>query len=113
MSESKTSPEKIIIVPTDRQKTIAAVCYVLFIIGYFTVEKDSPFVKFHMKQSLTLLVFSVILSMIGIIPILGWLIAFFGGILSIILFIIGIVNALGGKEKELPLIGKYAEIFSF
>ncbi len=65
-----------------------------------------------MKQSLTLLVFSVVLSMIGIIPILGWLIAFFGGILCIVLFIIGIINALGGKEKELPIIGKYADIFS-
>lgn len=112
MSESKKSSEKVFIVPTDRQKTIAAISYVLFVIGYLTVEKDSPFVKFHMKQSLTLLVFSIVLSMIGIIPILGWLIAFFGGILCIILFIIGIINALGGEEKELPLIGKYAEIFS-
>ena len=112
MAESKKSSEKVFVVPTDRAKLIAAICYVLFVIGYFTTEKNSPFVKFHMQQSLTLLVFSIILSMIGIIPILGWLIAFFGGIICFILFIIGIINALRGKEKELPIIGKYADIFS-
>lgn len=112
MSEEKKSPEKVIVVLTDRQKNIAALCYIFFLIGYFTVEKDSPFVKFHIKQSLTLLIFAVITSVIGIIPLLGWLIAFLGGILSLILFIIGILNALGGKEKELPIIGKYAENLS-
>ena len=112
MSEEKKTSEKVTIVPTDRQKNIAAISYIFFVIGYFTVEKDSAFVKFHMQQSLTLLVFAIALSVVGIIPILGWLIAFLGGILSLILFIIGIINALGGEEKELPIIGKYAENFS-
>jgi uncharacterized membrane protein len=112
MSEEKKTSEKITVLPTNRQKNIAAISYIFFIIGYFTVEKDSPFVKFHMKQSLTLLVFTVAISIIGIIPLLGWLIAFFGSILSLILFVIGIINALSGEEKELPLIGKYAKNFS-
>lgn len=117
MSEEKKTSKKVTIVLTDRQKNIAAISYIFFIIGYFTVEKDSPFVKFHMKQSLALLIFaaaiSFTLSILGIIPLLGWLIAFLGGILSLILFVIGIINALSGEEKELPLIGKYSENLSF
>lgn len=113
MSESKKTSEKVTIVPTDRQKNIAAICYIFFIIGYFTVEKDSPFVKFHMKQSLTLLVFAILTNILLIIPILGWILYPFASIAIIIFFILGIINALSGEEKELPLIGKYSENLSF
>jgi len=112
MSEEKKTSEKVTIVPTDRQKTIAAISYVLFVIGYLTVEKDSPFVKFHMKQSLTLLVFAILTNILLIIPILGWFLYPFASIAVIIFFILGIINALGGEEKELPFIGEYAENFS-
>jgi uncharacterized membrane protein len=113
MSEStNSSPKKTFIVPTNRQKNIAAICYIFFLIGYFTVEKDSAFVKFHIKQSLTLLIFGILTNILLIIPILGWIIYPFATIAVIVLFIIGILNALGGKEKELPFIGKYAENFN-
>jgi len=47
-------------------------------------------------------------------------IPFFGGYLFwvvnlglIVVWIIGILNALNGKEEPLPIIGKYAEMLKF
>jgi len=61
------------------------------------------------------LIFWVIISVLGtIIPFIGWfLIAPIGGLIALILLILGIVNALGGKETPLPMIGKYGESFKF
>ncbi len=66
--------------------------------------KDSPYARYHSNQGLILLIFSIIASVLGRIwgP-LGTI----GGILSFILFIIGIVNAANGRAKELPVIGKF------
>ena len=41
------------------------------------------------------------------IPILGWIIAPIASILITVLSVIGIINALNGKAKELPIIGKF------
>lgn len=111
MSEKNSSKEPIVVDPTQSQRNIAALCYVFFAIGYFTKEKDSSYVKFHMEQSLALLVVAVVLSLINIIPILGQLIYLAGTIAIIIIFFIGVGNALGGRQLKLPLIGDFADNF--
>jgi uncharacterized membrane protein len=112
MSEKKSSKKDTIVVePTDSQRNTAALCYLFFAIGYFTKEKDSSYVKFHMEQSLALLVVAVVLSLINIIPILGQLIYLAGAIAVIVIFFIGIGNALGGRQLKLPIIGDFADNF--
>ncbi|MEY3470701.1 MAG: hypothetical protein RLZZ223_51 [Candidatus Parcubacteria bacterium] len=111
-NEDKNLQEKVTVSPTERQKNIAAVCYVFFLIGLFTVEKESTFVKFHIKQSLTLLILAILVNVLTVIPILGWIIYPFAMIFILILFVMGILNALAGQEKELPIIGKYAKNLS-
>ncbi len=76
------------------------------------LKKDDGFAHFHAKQGLVLLILGVIISVIGVIPLLGWLIGFFGMILMVVLWIIGIINALTGKQKALPLIGQFGEKLS-
>lgn len=72
--------------------------------------------KFHLNQSLVLVIAELVLSVIsgiaggiaGIIPILGLILSFAAGICSIVCFvfmILGIINAAKGEEKPLPLIG--------
>ena len=92
---------------------IALLCYlgILVVIPLLTESKKEEFVKFHIKQGLALLVFAAIGTFIAVIPILGWIIGFLIGLTSLILAIIGIVNVLQGKKKELPLIGGYGEKF--
>jgi len=97
----------------DGKKNIgmAILCYIgiLVLIPLLTDAKDEPFVKFHVKQGLVLLIVSVIVGAISWIPVVGWLL----GIGTFILWIIGIINAAGGQEKELPIIGSFGEKFNF
>ena len=68
---------------------------------------NSKFAKFHTNQGLVLWIASMIVSAVAIIPILGWIAAFVGGIITFILMIVGIINAGSGKAKQLPIIGKF------
>jgi uncharacterized membrane protein len=112
-------------------KGMAVLSYfgILFLIPLLAA-KNSKFAQFHARQGLTLCVFSVAYSIvIGIIKSIlnatvTWrTLALFGTIESILSFlsifflvlaIIGIVNAVQGNAKELPLIGKidFIKMFS-
>lgn len=86
----------------------AALAYILFFIPLI-VDKDSEYGKFHANQGLNLLLLGIAVSVLGaLIPFIGWfIISPIGGLLVLVLAIIGIINALNGEEKELPVIGKY------
>lgn len=72
------------------------------------LAKDSKYARFHGQQGLILLIFWLVISVVAVIPILGWIIAFVGYIAGIVLTLIGIMNAARGEAKELPWIGHYA-----
>ena len=72
-------------------------------------KKDNTFVFFHAKQGMVLFIAEVITALIAAIPLLGWVVAPIISIIWLILAIIGIVNVLDGKQKELPILGKYAD----
>jgi len=99
----------------DDEKLFAVLSYfwILFLLP-LVMKKDSDFAVYHGKQGLVLFIFSLIIGVASNIPAIGWfLIAPIGGVMTLILFIIGIMNALGGKKQPLPVIGKYAERFKF
>lgn len=101
---------------------------VMAILAYFGIlvlipllaAKESRFARFHAGQGLILLI-----ACVGYAIVQAILLAIFGTmgiwrfylllstLLSLVyigfglLAILGIINAAGGKEKELPLIGKY------
>jgi uncharacterized membrane protein len=101
-------------------KTLSIVSYITvfgwlisFVLGK---DKGNSFLKYHLKQSLGLVIFSIVLSVI--LNIVFWVTKI--GILSIlillplVLAIIGIINAANEVEKPLPLIGKmFEDKFSF
>jgi len=91
-------------------KIIAALSYVwlLFLIPMF-LKKNNAFCQFHAKQGLILFLCSLVLYVVGAIPVLGWLIAFVGWISVAIFSILGIVNSLQGIKWEIPILGKYAK----
>ena len=92
---------------------ILAYLGILIIIPFLTDAKKDPFVKFHMRQGLTLIVSEVVCMFIVIVPVLGWIAAPILWIFNFVMVILGIINAVSGKEKELPLIGKFAKSFNF
>lgn len=87
-------------------KVIAALAYIVFFLPLIAA-KDSEFGKFHANQDLLVLLMGIAVSVTGtVIPILGWFIILPLGSLVVLVFaILGIINALNGLEKELPLIG--------
>jgi len=101
----------------NNSKTCAALSYLLIgIIWYFVDEKmkKDDFVKFHVKQALVLLVADIILQIAAsFLWFVGWFLAPLIGIFILVLFILGLVNSLNGKKKELPLIGQFAKYFTF
>ncbi len=101
----------------DDSKLFAILAYVLGIIGFLIVllaKKDNRFAMYHAKQSLVLFIAYVVVSVLGVIPIIGWFVIWpIGFLVCFILWIIGIINAAQDKMKPLPIIGKYAEKFNF
>lgn len=92
----------------EKVKAVSAIAYLIFFLPLLT-NPESKFGKFHANQALLLLITSLAVSVVGtIIPFLGWfLILPLGFIFVLILFIMGIVNALNGKTQRLPLIGGF------
>jgi len=94
---------------------MAVLGYIIFFLPLLTDAKNDPFVKFHVKQGLVLLITEVGISVVGtIVPFLGWFIILpLGSIFILVLWIIGVVNAINGTEKELPFVGSFAKHFTF
>lgn len=69
-------------------------------------DKKNTFSAYHIRQVLGLAVTGLALMAISIIPVLGWLMAMLGYILLLIMWVAGIINAVNGKEKPMPVLGK-------
>ncbi|MBX9449751.1 MAG: hypothetical protein KL787_08565 [Taibaiella sp.] len=98
-------------------KTTAIISY-LTLIGLIIAfvqnsEKKNPFANFHIRQSLGLMCTGLALSLINIIPLLGWIICIVGMFVLLVLWIMGLLNAINGKETPVPVIGNlYGKWFS-
>lgn len=99
-------------------KLMAILAYIgiLVLIPLFAAKK-SKFARFHTNQGLVFflanlalgLVYNIIVQILGGIPVISILVVALGYLVSLVLFvvmIIGIVNAVQGRAKELPVIGK-------
>jgi uncharacterized membrane protein len=96
----------------EQNKAMAIVGYIipiLFFIPLVSDAKNSPFAKFHANQQLILLIAAIIINVVGtIIPFIGWFIILpLGSIAIIVLIIMGVINSINGKMKELPMIGTF------
>lgn len=96
----------------ENKKLWAVIAYFIFFLPLLTEHKNNPYVKFHTQQAIVLFIAFVAQAVIGIVPVVGWIAAPVLFVISIVLLIIGVVNAVSGKEKELPLIGTYGKKFN-
>ena len=111
-------------------KVCAILAYIVFIVGliwFFADEKmrKNKFAAYHVKQAIVLaitaviigILASVIVSIFAFIPIFGWFLI--GPLIWIlwlailVLAIIGLINAVQGQMKPLPIIGQFGEKFNF
>lgn len=97
----------------EKNTGMAVVAYIIFFLPFLTEAKRDPFVKYHVRQGLALFLVGLITRTVVWIPFIGGFLLWPLNLFFSILFIIGIMNALGGKQKPLPVIGKFAEKFKF
>lgn len=83
----------------------------LVIIPLFAA-KDSKWARFHANNGLILAITEIglwiLFGLLGIIPYVGfifWIIGWLCSLVPIALSVFGIINAVQGKAKELPVIG--------
>ena len=90
----------------DKNKTMAGLAYIIFFLPLVACP-DSRFGKYHANQGLVLLLLNIAgWIVLSIIPFLGWILLFPFSILILVLVIMGLLNGLNGKVKELPVIGQ-------
>ncbi|MNH99809.1 Chloroplast import component protein (Tic20) [compost metagenome] len=100
--KSTPEPEKN---DVETNKIIALLSYILFFLPLLAA-KDSPFAMYHANQGLLLLLTAFASNLVlSIIPIIGWILLPFANLAILVFIILGILNALNGKMKPLPLIG--------
>lgn len=100
--------------PAGEDKTVAIISY-LTIIGFIIAivmhgSKKTQLGKFHLRQNLGLIVVGVGLMIVNFIlafiPIIGWLLSMVLSIGLLVLWVMGLISALNGQTKPLPVVGE-------
>ena len=94
---------------TDKSTAIIAYITLIGLIVAIVMnnEKKQPFASYHIRQSLGIILTGVALGFVNIIPFLGWIISILGVIVLFVLWILGLISAIQGQEKPVPLAGVY------
>ena len=97
-------------------KTLSIISYITplgWILAYFLGRDNADsLLKYHLRQTLGLMLISIIFNIImrilvSITPLLSFL--GIAGLLIIIFWILGMINAANGAEKPVPILGKMFE----
>lgn len=105
-SAKKKASTKQNIKKKDQAKLVAILSYIT-IIGWvialvLNMNQKTKLGSFHLRQALIIVLAGMVVMWI---PLVGWLL----GIILFVLWIIGLIGAINGQEKEIPIIGKYAQ----
>ena len=102
-------------------KTIAIISYLTWIgwiIAFVLYNSNkSKLAAYHLRQTLALMILGILAYIVQImlifVPFLGWAIICIIWIGLLVLWIFGLVAAVNGQEKPMPVIGSLAQnIFS-
>lgn len=97
------------VVDIDENKLLAALSYVgVLVLAPLLIKKDDPFVRWHAKQGLVILV-GMIVALIAAawIPMVGNLLF----LILLVVSVVGLVQALLGRRWRIPIIGQIADSF--
>jgi uncharacterized membrane protein len=87
----------------------SALCYAAgWVSGliFLLIEKEDKEIRFHAMQSIV--VFGG-LTIVAMVPLIGWILSPFVMILGFILWLVCIVKAYQGEKFELPVVGEFAK----
>lgn len=99
-------------------KTMGILAYILFLIPLFAA-RDNKYAMFHTEQAIALWIAFIVIYIVmmvltfvvnAISSTLGCVISILGilpWIAYVVLWVMGLLNAIGGKVKELPVVGAW------
>lgn len=119
MTEASAAPQPAASLPPEVEagRTFAILSYALSLVSlpFFLVPlimRDNEFSLYHAKQSLLLWLAGIALSVVSV-PLMAICVGFIllpaGAIFLVVLDIMGLVNAVQGVQKPVPVIGKWAD----
>lgn len=111
-TETKLGIEEAVAV-NEEAKKIAIISYItiigLVIAFVMNNDKKLDFANYHIRQSIGLCVTGLALGVIGIIPILGWIINIIGIFVLLYMWVMALMNAINENEKPAPILGNKYE----
>lgn len=76
-----------------------------FLIALLLGDRDGS--RFHLNQSLVIWLAATLIGIVAKwMPLFGWLVGGIGGLFCALCWFIGIINAIQGVEKEVPVLGQ-------
>jgi uncharacterized membrane protein len=109
---SESSSNLLTVDPADanENKWIGVLAYIIFFLPLL-VAKQSRFAMYHANQGLLVLLLCIACNVVlGLIPLIGWILLPIANLATLALTIYGIVQAANGQVKPLPVIGGYTLI---
>jgi uncharacterized membrane protein len=92
-------------------KTVAILSYVTilgFIAAIFVHQsRKTQLGAFHLRQVLGMVLTGVAGGVVAVVPILGWIVWFFLIIAMFVLWLLGLISALKGDMRPVPLLGEH------
>lgn len=83
---------------------VAYLTYVGLLIALVAGDRERS--KFHLNQSLVIWLTFTVVGLVSRVPLVGWMIGAVGSIFCSICWFIGIINAIQGVEREVPVLGQ-------
>ncbi|HKU61069.1 MAG TPA: hypothetical protein VJQ44_07635 [Gemmatimonadales bacterium] len=92
-------------------KTVAILAY-LTLIGFIAAifmhqSNKTRLGAFHLRQVLGFVLTATAGAVCGVVPILGWIVWFFVVIVLFVLWILGLLSAVRGEMRPVPLLGEH------
>jgi len=94
----------------DEGRIFAAVAYLwILCLVPLMLKRSNSFAVFHGKQGLVLFIGEVAISIIGVIPVIGWVVFFLGSLVFGCAALAGTIQALLGNRWRMPVVCEIAE----
>lgn len=84
---------------------VAYLTWIGLIIAFIMGDREKS--KFHINQSLVIWLVGTVSGMLAVIPLIGGLVSALGGILAFLCWFIGLIGAIQGTEKPVPVLGQF------
>lgn len=97
---------------TDNDKVLAAVSAIPIVglIVFFAMKDASPYVKNYARQGGTLFIIAIANMVIGLVPVIGWLLSCLVSVVVLVGIVVLLIKALQeDKDYQLPVIGDFSK----